>query len=62
MDALRSSAGGKDYTLIACLECFWVPMQRPELFFHFFKPITDYNANSDAIFIFRRPSEALSVQ
>jgi 4-amino-4-deoxy-L-arabinose transferase-like glycosyltransferase len=56
MDALRSAAGGKDYTLVDRLNCFWVPLQRPELFFHSFTPITDFNTNSEAIFVFRRPN------
>lgn len=42
------------YRQVAHIDVLWKDLYRPELFWRTFKPITNYNKNSDAIFIFKR--------
>ena len=45
---------GVRYEQIATLDCYWKDLYRPELFWRTFKPITDYNRQTEAIYIFKR--------
>jgi hypothetical protein len=42
------------YEPIATLDHFWKDMYRPELFWRTFKPLTRYDRERDAIYVFRR--------
>jgi hypothetical protein len=42
------------YERVATLDCFWKDMYRPELFWRTFMPITHYNKQLEAIYIFKR--------
>jgi hypothetical protein len=41
------------YSLVATLDFFWKDMHRPELFWRTFEPITTYNRQSEAIYVFK---------
>ena len=38
---------------VATLDFFWKDLYRPELFWRTFKPITGYNKNIEAIYVFK---------
>ncbi len=42
------------YTQIQTLDIFWRELYRPELILHKFRPVTDFDRGSQAIYIFRR--------
>jgi hypothetical protein len=42
------------YELIATLDFYWKDMHRPELFWRTFKPVTRYDKEREAIFVFRK--------
>jgi len=42
------------YEQVATLDCFWHDSFRPELFWRTFKPITGYNKQTEAIYVFKR--------
>jgi hypothetical protein len=42
------------YERVATINVFWRDLYRPELFWHFFEPITNFNPNSEAVYIFQR--------
>jgi hypothetical protein len=41
------------YAPVATLDYFWREMHRPELFWRIFRPITNYDRNAEAIYIFK---------
>ncbi len=43
------------YLLTETLDIYWNDEIRPELFMHSFKPFSQYNPATDAVYIFRRP-------
>jgi hypothetical protein len=47
---------GISYAHVATLDFFWANVYRPELFWHTFTPRTNYDKNSEAIYIFKRTS------
>ena len=44
-----------DYIPTDTLDIYWNDQIRPELFMRKFKPTTDYNSATDAVYIYRRP-------
>lgn len=45
---------GLRYDLAATIDHYWRDMHRPELFWHTFKPIRNYNRQNEAIYVFKR--------
>jgi hypothetical protein len=45
---------GVSYDRVAMIDVFWKDLYRPELFWRSFEPITNFDPNSQAIYIFRR--------
>ena len=45
---------GVQYKQVATLDYYWKDMYRPELFWRTFRPITGYNKNLEAIYVFKR--------
>ena len=41
------------YSQIGTIDCFWKDMHRPELFWRTFRPVTNYDKTSEAIYLFR---------
>jgi hypothetical protein len=48
------AAKGVRYQLNATLDFYWRDVYRPELFWRSFVPMTAYNKDSEAIYIFKR--------
>ena len=44
---------GVRYEQITTLDCYWRDLYRPELFWRTFKPITGYNKQTEAIYVFK---------
>ncbi|MGA2798457.1 MAG: hypothetical protein ABSE63_12820, partial [Thermoguttaceae bacterium] len=47
-------ARGTDYRVIEVLDIFWQDMTRPEIFWRSFRPIEDFDRQSDAVYVYRR--------
>ena len=45
---------GVPYRLVAVLDHYWRELHRPELIWHRFTPMTEFDRNREAIYIFRR--------
>lgn len=45
------------YSIVATLDYFWKDLYRPELFWRTFKPITGYNKEMEAIYVFKRQTK-----
>lgn len=45
---------GATYQPVATIPVFWKDLYRPELFWHTFQPITNYDPNTRAVYIFQR--------
>jgi len=46
--------GGHRYTQVATIDTYWDDGTRPELFWHTFGPVSDFDRNTEAVFVFRR--------
>ncbi len=55
-DLRRHGTGGTRYVLCGKVDVFWAPLFRPEIFWRTFKPVTGYNQDRDAVFVFKRVS------
>lgn len=42
------------YEQVATVDCFWKDLYRPEIFWRRFKPVTGYNPDAEAIYVFKR--------
>lgn len=54
----NAQARAIDYRPIARLDIFWLRSHRPELIWRSFKPITDFDRQLDAVYVFQRASGA----
>jgi hypothetical protein len=54
-------SAGIEYKQIETLEIYWRDLYRPELFARTFKPITQFDRNLEAIYIFRRVSPPIGI-
>ena len=50
------------YAPVAVINHFWHDLYQPELFFHSFKPITNYDPGSEAIYVFKRITPLITNQ
>jgi len=50
------------YEQVATINVFWRDLYRPELFWHIFKPITNFDTNSQAVYIFQRIKPPIPTQ
>jgi hypothetical protein len=50
----EEKARGIDYRLVAVLDVYWYRSHRPELIWRSFKPITDFDRVTDAVYVFER--------
>jgi hypothetical protein len=53
-DIRRFASPGDRYTLVAKIDTYWQELYRPELFWRSFTPVTNYDADRDVVFVFKR--------
>jgi len=53
---------GINYEEVYTINTFWKDLYRPELFWRTFKPIIEFDPDTQAIYIFKRTSSALDAQ